>query len=319
MIYLSEEQIRPLLTMEQAIEQVEHAFAARAAGRAFDIPRQRTRMPGAHLHILQGASLDLNLAGFKAYYVLPHNHTSLIQLINRETGSLEAILEAHWVGQMRTGAATAVAARHLAREDSGVVGMFGSGRQAVTQLEAICKVRDIREVKVYSRNPERLAKFCETMSPKVGVPVRPAASPQETVKGSDILITVTRGAGPVFDGRWLEPGQFIAAAGVNAIDRRELDTETIQRADLVVVDSREVARLESGDLLPAVEAGLLYWENIADMSDIVSRRREGRTLPSQIILFESHGMALQDIYCGAFILEAARARGIGAALPMDKP
>ena len=319
MIYLSEQQIQPLLSMDQAIEQVERAFAARGHGRAFDIPRQRTRMPGGHLHILQGGSLDLNLAGFKAYYVLPHNRTSLVQLIDRETGNLEAIIESHWLGQMRTGAATAVAAKYLARASASVVGMFGSGRQAITQLEAICRVRRIEEVKVYSRDAARLAAFCETMAPRVGTVVRPARSPEEAVAGSDILITITRGGGPVFDGRWLEPGQFIAAAGVNAIDRREIDTETVARASLVVADSREVARNESGDLLPAFEAGLLYWEHVIDIGDIVAGKVAGRSDDAQIVLFESHGMALQDIYCGAFILEQARAQGIGTAFPPPAP
>jgi ornithine cyclodeaminase len=315
MTYLSEAQIQPLLSMQEAIAQVERAFLARARHRAFDIPRNRTRMPGAALHILQGGSLELNLVGFKAYYVLPTGRTSLIQLINRDTGALEVIMEAHWIGQMRTGAATAVAAKHLARKDAAVVGMFGSGRQAVTQLEAVCLVRAIREVKVFSRNPEKLRAFCDTMSRRLGLDVRPAADPRDAVAGSDILITITRGGGPVFDGAWIEPGQFIAAAGVNAIDRRELDQDTVLRSDLVVVDSREVARGESGDLLAAVESGHLYWENLTDLGEVVAGQRPGRTSADQCILFESHGMALQDIYCAAHILAKARAGHIGFPFP----
>lgn len=316
-LYLSEADVQPLLTMQQAIEQVERAYKARGLGQAFDVPRFRTRMPGAHLHILQGASLELGLLGFKAYYIQPHHRLSHIQLIERDSGRLLAIIDSSWIGQLRTGAATGVAVKHLARPDASRVGMFGSGWQAETQLEAVCQVRDVRDITVYSRNPERLKQFCDTMSRRLDRLVRPASSPQETIAGADILITITRGAGPVFESRWLEDGQFIAAAGVNAIDRRELDTETIGRADLVVADSLETARLESGDLQPAIEAGLLHWENVAEFGDIVAGNRRGRTSASQIVLFESHGMALQDLYCAAAIFAAARERGIGIELPMS--
>ncbi len=316
MLYLTDPQAMELISMDQAIEQVEQAFAARAAGRAFDVPRERTHLPGANLNIMQAASLDLGLLGFKAYYIGPDDHTSLIQLIDRSSGRLEAIVEARWIGQLRTGATTALAAKYLARKDSGVVGMFGAGRQAGTQLEAICRVREVREVKVYSRDSAKLMKFCETMSVRLGVSVRPALSAEETVRSSDILITITRGVESVLDARWLEPGQFVACVGVNSLDRHEVDVATVARADLLVVDSREVARKESGDLLPALEAGLVHWETIAELAEVVSGRHPGRTDATQIVMFQSHGMALQDLYCGAFVLRAAQARGTGTQWPM---
>lgn len=310
MIYLTEDEVLPYLTMSDAIALVERAFLERAQGLAFDVPRQRTRLPGGHLNIMQGASIPLGLLGFKAYYVLPHGRTSVVNLIDRETAKLKAILESHGIGQVRTGAATAVAARHLALPKAKVVGMFGSGRQAVTQLEALCEVRDITEVKVYSRDAERLAEFCERMNKRVSARVRPALSPEEAVRGSQIIVTITRGGGPVFDGGWLEPGTFIAAAGVNAIDRREIDLQTVRRSKLFV-DSRETARNESGDLLPAYESGLVYWESITELGDVIAGKRVGRESPSDIILFESHGMAVQDIYCAAHVLAAAKADGAG--------
>lgn len=314
-LYLSEAELRPLLGMADAIVAVERAFAARARGQAFDIPRVRTRMPGGHLHILQCGSTELNMVGFKAYYIRPKEHTSLLQLIDRERGNLIAILEAHWLGQVRTGAATAVAANHLARKDASVIGLFGSGRQATTQLEAICTGRLIREVKVYSRDAGRLAAFCDVMSRRLGMAVTPAATTEKVVRGSDIIITATRGGGPVFDGRWIEPGQFIAAIGVNALDRVEIDVETIRRADRIVVDSRDVARNESGDLLPAYEQGYIYWENIPDLGEVVIGGL-GRASEEEVILFESHGMGIQDLYCGATMLEQARTQGLGSALPL---
>ncbi|MBC7778507.1 MAG: ornithine cyclodeaminase family protein [Proteobacteria bacterium] len=317
--YLSEADIRSVLTMPIALDCVERAFVARAHGRAVDIPRRRTRQPGGHLHILQGAAPEINTIGYKAYYLRPdRSRTFLVHLIDHAQGNLEAMLEGDWMGQMRTGAATGVAARYLAREDASVVGLFGSGRHAVTQLEAVCAVRKIAQVKVFGRNVERLTRFCDEMSKRVNTEVRPAASREDTVRGADIVVIMTRADEPVFDGAWLEPGQFIAATGANALNRREIDLTTVKRSDVIVVDSVEVAMGECGDLLAGVETGLIYWENIPTLGDIIIGRRPGRTDARQITLYESHGMALQDLYTGRRVLELAVERGLGVELPIGE-
>jgi ornithine cyclodeaminase len=146
--------------------------------------------------------------------------------------------------------------------------------------------------------------------------VRPALSREETVRGSDIIVAMTKATEPLFDGAWLEPGQFIAATGANALNRRELDLASVKRADVIVVDSVQVAEGECGDLLAGVEAGIIYWENIATLGDVIIGRRPGRTLPEQVTLYESHGMALQDLYTGRRVLELATAKGLGIDLPM---
>jgi ornithine cyclodeaminase/alanine dehydrogenase-like protein (mu-crystallin family) len=314
--YLSEADIRSVLTMPIAIECVERAFVDRANGKAFDIPRRRTRQPGGHLHVVQGAAPAINTIGYKAYYVRPGRSRSfLVHLLDHEQGSLDGILEADWMGRMRTGAATGAAAKVLSRPESSVLGLFGSGQHAKTQLEAVCAVREIREVKVFGRDAGRVEAFCAELSGKVAARVRPAASREETVRGSDIIVTMTRADEPLFDGRWIEPGQFIAATGANALNRREIDLATVKRADVVVVDSVEVAAGESGDLLPAFEAGLLYWENVPTLGDVMIGRHPGRTSPEQVTLYESHGMALQDLYTGRRVLDLAIARGLGTPLP----
>lgn len=315
--YLSEQDVRQLLTMPDAIEQVERAFIARAQGKAFDIPRVRTRQPGGHLHILQGAAPEINTIGYKAYYLQPDkSRTSLLHLINKEQGNLEAIMGSDWLGQIRTGAATAVAIKYLARKNSSVLGLFGSGRHAVTQLEAACMSFTFSEVKVFGRDAARVSAFCAKMEKQLNIKVRPALSREDTVRGSDIILTITRSGEPLFDGKWLEPGQCIAAVGSNALDRREIDTETVKRSDVIVVDSKEVAHNESGDLLPAFEAGLIYWENIADLGEVIIGSRPGRTSDTQITLFESHGMAIQDLYTGKHVLKLAREKQIGLDLPI---
>lgn len=315
--YLSEADIRSVLTMPIALERVEQAFVDRARGLAFDIPRRRTRQPGGHLHIVQGAAPEINTIGYKAYYVRAgHGRTFLVHLMNHAEGCLEAMLEGEWMGRIRTGAATGVAAKYLAREDASVVGLFGYGPHAMTQLEAVCAVRRISAVKVFGRDGDRAQHFCTEASARLATEVRPAGSREETVRGSDIIVTMTRADQPLFDGAWVEPGQFIAAAGANALNRRELDLATVRRADVIVVDSVEVAADECGDLLAGVEAGLIYWENIPTLGDIIVGRWPGRTTPEQVTLYESHGMALQDLYTGRRVLDLAIERGLGTELPI---
>lgn len=317
-LYLSEADVRKVLDMPLALREVERAFAAHGRGEAVDTARVRTRQQGAHLHVLQAAAPELHLVGFKAYYVVPgRSSTSLIQLIDRERGDLVALVEADWLGRIRTGAATGVATARLARADASTMGLFGHGRQAVAQLEAVAAVRALRRVKVYGRDVQATRAFCEAMGARLGLDVRPAASPEATVRGSDIVVTITRASEPLFDGRWLDAGQFVAAAGGNSLDRREIDLETIRRAGLVVVDSRETAERECGDLLPAVEAGLMRWQRLAELGEIVAGTRAGRADDSQIALFESHGMGLQDLYTAAAVLRRARERGLGTWLPIQ--
>ena len=313
--YIKEAEVRQILTMSKAIELVERAFRDRALGKAFDIPRRRTLQPGGHLHVLQAAAPEINLIGFKAYYLKPEARTFYLHLINHTRGNQEALIEADWLGRIRTGAATGVATNCLARKDASVVACFGTGRHAQTQLEGVATVRKLAEVRAFGRNQERQKSFCETMARKLNVNVRPVHSEAHALDGAQIVNVMTRSDQPMFDGNLLQPGQHINAAGSNALDRREIDLATIKRCDAIVVDSREVAKGECGDLLPAIEQGLLYWENTADLGEVLLGHKPGRTADAQITLFESHGMAMQDVYAGSYVLDTARARGIGIDLP----
>ncbi|HEV2095171.1 MAG TPA: ornithine cyclodeaminase family protein [Chthoniobacterales bacterium] len=221
------------------------------------------------------------------------------------------------MGKMRTAATTAVATRLLARANARVVACFGTGRHGGFQLDAVCAVRTIDEVKVFGRNEARVANFCATMSKKLDVAVRAVKTPREAVAGADIINVMTPSPTPVFDGAWLEPGQHINAAGSNALDRRELDLETIKRSDVIVVDSREVAELECGDLLPAFEAGLVHWKHLPELADIIAGRHAARSSDQQITLFESQGMCIEDLYVGKYVLDTAKLRNIGIDLPID--
>jgi ornithine cyclodeaminase len=265
---------------------------------------------------MQGAVPVLNLIGYKHYTNSRELTRFLVYLYDAERGHLDAVIEGNLLGMMRTGAASGVATRYLAQADAGVVGLFGTGWQAVGQLRAISLVRTLRRVKVFGRNPERLARFVERMRTELPIPIDAMTTPEETVRGSDILVTITSSATPLFPGDCVEPGTHINAVGANSLARRELDEATIARASLIVVDSVPAALREAGDLMPALEKGRLHVRQLVELGAIVAGKTAGRATPTQITLFESQGLAVQDIMVGSAVVEAARAKGLGIELPL---
>jgi ornithine cyclodeaminase len=315
--YLNETNVEHLLTMPLALDAVEQALKDRALNHAVDIPRVRAHIPAGTLHMVLGAAPQLGFIGYKAYYALHGKGTRYyLNLFNCSSGKLDAIIDASYIGMVRTGAASGVATRFLAREDAKVIAMIGAGKQAVGQLEAVCNVRTISEVRVYNRTLERANKFCAMMSSRLNVVMKVVPTVAEAVDGADVINVVTKAASPVLAGGLLEAGQHINAAGSNALSRRELDEEAVRRCNRVVVDSRGTARNECGDLLPMVEKGLLEWDSLPELGEVIAGRVPGRTAKDDITLYESHGMALQDIYVGARVLALARERGIGVDLPI---
>ena len=300
--------------MSDAIALVEQGLRDHAGHRAFDVPRERTRTPLGTLNILQGSAPPAGVAGYKAYYATPHGSRSHIYLYHAVSGEPLALIEANFFNVVRTGAATGVATRHLARGDGAIVGQIGAGRIGSGQLEAVCAVRRVRRARVYARTRDKLEDFCRVMADRLGIEIVPAVSAEAAVRGADIVNLITRSATPVLVGAWIEPGQHINAAGSNLLTRRELDRDAVQRCDVVAVDSRETARRECGDLLPLVEAGQLQWEALPELGEVMVGMRPGRVSNEQVTLYESHGMAIEDLYVAAKVLELARAQGLGRAL-----
>ena len=315
--YLKEKDVAQILAMPKAVELVEAALRERTAGRAIDIPRSRTRIPAGTLQMMQAASPALQRIGFKVYYTTPGKITSYyVNLFDSESGKLEAIIEANYLGMMRTGAASGVATRYMGREDATVLATIGAGKQAVGQLEAVCAVREISEVRVYSRNTDKARKFCATMSDKLGVTMRAVESIAETVRGAHVINVITKASTPALKGEWLEPGQHINAAGANSFVRRELDDAAVERCARVAVDSRATARIECGDLLPLIDRGLLDWDSLPELGEIIVGRVPGRQNREEITLFESQGMAIEDLYTAKYVVDTARAKNIGVDLPI---
>ena len=314
-LFLNEEVVRQLLTMPLTIEAVEESHKELSLARAIDIPRQRTRLPQTALHILQGALPGRDAIGYKAYTSNRSGIRFLVHVFSAASGALRVVMEADYLGMMRTGAASGVATRWLARPDAEVLGVFGAGWQAEGNIEAIAAVRKLRKVKVFARNTERLAAFCAKMSDRLQIDVVPGASPEDTVRGSDIVSTITTASSPLFDAAWLSPGTHINAAGSNSLIRREVGEDVLKVSRPIVVDSVETALKEAGDLLPVMEKGRLSERQLVELGDIILGRHPGRSKPEDIILFESQGMAIQDISVAVRLEALARENGLGVDLP----
>ena len=318
-LYLSEADVQRLLTMPLALDSIERAMQDHALGRAIDIPRVRANATIGALRILQASSPELGYLGFKYGYLQPGRRSSYVHLINIKTARLEAIIDSDWMGMMRTGAASGIAARYLAAPGATLLGQLGAGRQACGQLEAVCVALNIRKAQVYSPTRSRLEAFCAVMARKLGIEVIPAASGAAALQGAQVVNVITASAEPVLQGQWLQPGQHVNAAGSTSFLRRELDVEAVRRCNVITVDTRATARLECGDLLHAVEAGRLAWDALPEIGEVITGRAPGRTSPRQITLYESMGMGVQDLYVGVTVLELARAAGIGTPLPLAAP
>ena len=310
-LYLTEEDVSSLLDVDTAIEAVEEAFRHQGNGQATNSPRERLRLTGGHFNLMTAAAPGLGVMGLKAYA----GGSFHVHLSSSETGELLAIIEAGALGRLRTGAASGLATRLLAREDSATLGLIGTGRQALPQAEAVLRVRPIDRVVVFSRDPGRRRAFASHAACALGVEVEAAGSAEECVAQADVLAVITNSAEPVVCGEWLRPGVHVNAAGANNWTRRELDEEAVRRADAIVVDDLAQARTECADLMHAVETGAARWEQVSSLCDALAGRSPGRRRPEDVTLFESQGVALEDIALGLRAYRLAQERGIGRQLP----
>lgn len=315
-IYLSEEDVAWLLDIDTAIDSVEEAFRLLGEERAANQPRRRAHAGnGTILHSMSAACESLGYVGCKTYVTTRDGARFQFHLSDAKTGEPVAMIEANLLGQMRTGAATGVATRYMARPDARVVGCFGTGFQARAQLKAICHVRRIERIDVYSRDGLHRQKFADEMSEYCGVPVAAVHSPEEAAADKDIVICATTSRTPVFDGHALAEGTHVNAVGCNYLNKAEIDITTVRRADHIACDSVEACKLEAGDFVAALEDGSLDWPRVHELSDVVLGRETGRANPEDITLFKSVGIALEDLAVAVRIYERARSEKIGIALP----
>jgi ornithine cyclodeaminase/alanine dehydrogenase-like protein (mu-crystallin family) len=313
-LFLGEKEVEQLLTIDDAVRVLEETFREQGLGRVINHPRLRVRTPKSMLHYLAGAVPHMKVMGYKAYTSYKGGIKFRVFLHDIETGELLSIMDGNYMGMIRTGATTAIATKHMARQDAAEVGIFGTGWQARGQLMGVTAVREVRKIKAYSRDAEKRKAFCGEMERLLGIEVVPVEKPEEVVSGVGIIITSTTSFDPVFKGEWLESGVHINAIGGNFLFKREIDETAVRRSSIIVVESKEQSKIEAGEFLPLIEKGRLQWEEIHELGEVVAKKVKGRTGDNDITLFKSLGIAIEDIAISAHVYGLAKARSIGQEL-----
>ncbi len=315
-LFLDEICVAGLVGMDDALKAVEDVFAEVGRGTVTNVPRVRAPLGDGTLRITAAV---LNARG---YYGIKVSSTTIFEssagrvfsLYKADSGELAAIVQVFAMGALRTGAASGIATKYMARPDAHRLAVIGTGRQARTQAEAICKIRPITEIRIHSRSNENRARFCRALAP-LAADVFGTDSAEEAVRGADIIVTATTATEPVLKGAWLAPGSHVNAIGANYEYRRELDTDVVAKAAVIATDDREQVKYEATDLAAPVAERIITWDQVLGLGDIVAGNRPGRNGPGDITLFKSLGVALEDVALAACAYEKALETGAGQKLP----
>ena len=308
-LYLNEDDVNDLLDAESVNAAVEECERRLARGAIKVLPRARLGLDGGALTVMAAVDLEAGLCGLKSYVAgRDRSFRPVVLLQDERSGELVAVVEARRLGQLRTGAASAVAALRLARPDPRTLGVIGCGYHAVGQVECIrAALPSIERVGVFCRTEERMRSFCERFGAEPARDHRQAAE-------ADIVVTVTSSPDPVLRGEWLRPGAFVCAVGANVAGHRELDNAVLERASLVCCDLKSQAMIESGDLIEPVAGGVLDWLEVHELHELVAGELPGRGSDQDIIVFKSNGIAAWDLAAAALVLERARIERRGIEL-----
>jgi ornithine cyclodeaminase/alanine dehydrogenase-like protein (mu-crystallin family) len=307
-LYLTEAEIQELLTPDDALDAVEASFRNVAEGAVDLAPRRRLRLDDGRLADMAASDLALGYAGAKVYSGFADGAAFAVLLFDAAKPELVAVIEADNLGRLRTGAASGVAAKYLAREGASSLGVIGCGHQAETQVACVrAAVPGIERVVAYCRSERSLLAFCERVGAKPGESHRDPAE-------QDVVVTITTSRDPVLRGEWLEAGALVCACGANVLGKRELDNVVLQRAAFVCCDSKEQAAVESSDIVEPIEVGTLDWLEVHELHEVVGGELEGRASADDIVVFKSNGLAAWDVAIAAKAVERARERGVGTEL-----
>ena len=302
--------------MDLALDMVEEVFDARGRGEVINHPRTRIALGRGSYNLMSAGWPEKGVVGSKSYVGGAGGISFQVLIYGASGEGLLGILDANLMGQIRTGAASGVATKHMARWcENSKVAVIGSGYQARTQLEAVAGVREIETASVYSRTAENRDGFATSMTEKLEIPVTATTSVDECLEGADIIIVITNTREPVLLGDSVQSGVHINAAGANGWQRRELDTRAVVKCDVIATDDIDQAKTECADLMAAADSGRIRWEQVINLGDIIAGNNPGRTDASQVTLFESQGVALEDMATGVRVYDMARAAGIGQEFP----
>jgi alanine dehydrogenase len=313
-LYLSEADVVRLVTVKDAIAALELLFETWSDPTTVNLPRQRAPVGNGAFNLMGAAWGSLEIFGLKAYYGAAGGRFHVLLYSSRD-GSLKAMIEADHLGRIRTGAASGLATKFLANPDARALAVIGAGRQAFTQVAAVCAVRKIDTVYVSTRTPEHRETFAKEIERKLRIAAEPAPSAEAAVSDADVVITITKSAEPVLRANWLKSGVHVNAAGANAASRREVDAETVLRATVRATDYLAQAQVEAGEYRDLVAAGRLKWQDVVELGDILTEKVPGRRGPADITLFKSLGIALEDIAFADLIVRRAIECGVGKRMP----
>jgi alanine dehydrogenase len=315
-LHINEAEVRSVLTMAMALEAVEESLRKQARGEVIVQPRRRFELPKGFYHYMAAADYAAGFVAEKQYTYVAGKIRFLVLLYEMATGDLVAQIEADYMGQLRTGAASGVATKFMARRDVRIAAIIGTGGQARTQLEAVARVRKLELARAYGRDVSRREKFCADMSERLRIPVYAANSAASAIEGADIVCTATTASQPVVTGSDIAAGIHINAIGVNHAHKQELDEAAVGRADLIAVDSIEQSRQEAGDLIMAFGQDESKWSSVRKLADIVNGKIPGRPNEAAVTIFKSNGIASWDLAVGIRVWTVAREKGLGRKLPL---
>ncbi len=313
-LLLRDQDVDQLVTMDLILPAIEDMQRQYGEGHAYNLPRRIIMTDNREMASMGGGLFYQDVFGAKTYTVVQGGYAFHVSLYNAHTGQLLAFLQANRLGQLRTGATTGLAVKYLARQNATSVGIIGSGAQAGTQLEAICKVRGITQAKVYSPNPERRHAFAMRMSSSLGITVTAVDANRDAVAGSDIVDCIANNTDPVVLGEWLSPGVTVVGAGPTAWRARELDEAAVTKADRIYVDSLEQAAYEAGDLASAVSKGLIQWEQMWELRRLVAGFAPGRRSDKEVIYAKLMGTGVADVAAAKLAYDLAKQQGIGTEI-----
>lgn len=314
-LYLTEAEIGELLTMSDVLETLEETFRARARGEIVNRPRIRIPITAGSYNLMAAGWIARGVVGHKTYTASAKGASFQIVLYAADGSGLLAVMGGGRISGLRTGAATGLAARHLAARPGGPVAVIGTGFQATAQVNGVIAATGATEVRVHARSAEKRTAFAARMAESTGVNVHPVDSIDAALDGAPVVVTITNSAEPVLRPEHLRPGLTIVAAGNNTWLRSEIDPAVVGRADVVVVDDLDNAKLEAGELMRAAEAGLFSWDTAVSLHDVIGGVRSGRSSADQVVLAELQGIAIEDVAVAELAYRRARERGVGLELP----
>ena len=313
-LFLRDQEVNQCVSMDDMLGAIESMQRHFGQGEAYNLPRRKIIAPSGQLAVMGGGLFYEGVMGVKTYTVVNGQYSFQVSLYDANTGQLICYTQANRLGQLRTGATTGVAVKYLSKSSATTVGIIGTGHQASTQLEAVCKIRKVSLIKAYSRTAQRRDAFAKTMTDSLGVKVTSSASSEAAVQNSDIVICIAAAMDPVLEGKWLSPGCTIIGAGPTTWRAKEVDDDTLTRADRIFVDSAEQAPQEAGDMSSAVDRGILQWNQLQELRHVVAGGIKGRGSDKEIVYAKLMGTGVADVAAAKLAYDRAKAQGLGTEM-----